>query len=290
MKRCLLACLLWCIAQNAMADPAIWSVQGRHNTLYLLGSVHFLPADQALPANIATVYRQAEMLLMEIDMDDLDMAQTQQTMLTLGLLPPGDSLRQRLDGRAYAKLQQLAGSLGLDAAMLDRFQPWLAALTLEQLQLARMGLQAESGVEQQLLLMAKKDRKEISGLETLQQQIEILAGFSAEQQRQLLLYSLDDMEQSDAQVQALVAAWRDGDVAALERQLQAELRDFPQIYRALTVERNRRWLTVLKPLLEQSRDDYLVAVGALHLVGDDSVLELLRQAGYRVMRRESGEH
>lgn len=288
MKRCLLVCLLWCIAHGVLADatgPAIWSVQGRHNTLYLVGTVHFLPADQALPESIADVYRQAEMLLMEIDLDDLDMAQTQQMMLTLGLLPPDDSLRQRLDSRAYARLQQLAGSLGLDAAMLDRFQPWFAALTLEQFQLMRMGLQAESGVEQQLLLMAKKDRKEIAGLETLQQQIEIFADFSAEQQQQLLLYSLEDMDQSDTQMQALVAAWRAGDVAVLEQQLQSELRAFPQLYRALTVERNRRWMTVLRPLLEQSRDDYLVAVGALHLVGEDSVIELLRQAGYRVSRR-----
>lgn len=284
MKRLLLACLLWC--GGALADdPAIWSVQGKHNTIHLVGTVHFLRPEDKLPGNIEAAYDRSEKLLMEIDMDDLDLGDVQQTMLQLGLLPPEDSLRKRLGEQAYAKLQQRAGKLGLDAAMLDRMQPWLAALTLEQLQLMQLGMQAESGVEQQLLLKAQGDGKDIEGLETFREQLGLFTNFSPEQQRQLLLYSLDDMEQSDAQLQAVLTAWRKGDVAAMQKQLQAELLAYPQLYRALTVDRNRRWIATLKKLLDQSRDDYLVAVGALHLVGDDSVIELLRQAGYRVERQ-----
>lgn len=284
MKKLLLACLLWC--GGALADdPAVWSVQGKYNTLYLVGTVHFLRPEDTLPGSIEAAYGRSEKLLMEIDMDDLDLGGAQQTMLQLGLLPAEDSLRKQLGEPAYAKLQQRAGKLGLDAAMLDRMQPWLAALMLEQLQLTQMGMQAESGVEQQLLLKAQSDGKDIEGLETFQEQLGLFASFSPEQQRQLLLYSLDDLEQSDAQLQAVLSAWRNGDVAAMQEQLQTELLAYPQLYRALTVDRNRRWIATLKKLLEQSRDDYLVAVGALHLVGDDSVVELLRRAGYRVERR-----
>ena len=80
------------------------------------------------------------------------------------------------------------------------------------------------------------------------------------------------------------AAWRSGDTAALARLMTGEYEDFPDLYRRLTVDRNRAWVGRLAALLND-RDDYLVVVGALHLVGPESVVDLLRQRGYQVTQQ-----
>ena len=96
--------------------------------------------------------------------------------------------------------------------------------------------------------------------------------------------TLEESTQLDAQVDELVAAWQAGDTDALARMLSNEFDDFPELYRPLTEDRNRAWVEQLDDLLDD-RDDYLVVVGALHLVGRNSVVDLLRQRGYTVTRQ-----
>lgn len=268
------------------AEPnhTLWSIQGKNNTVYLLGSVHFLSPEEKLPAAMDDAYADAERLVMEIDMDDLDPAATQQTTLELGLLPEGKTLESELGPPAYAKIAAFAKEIGVDPALLNRFRPWLAAITLVQLQLMKMGLDPNSGVEQRLTARAQTDGKEISGLETLPEQLGLLANLSAKQQREFLAYSVEDAERAAQEIDALIAAWRIGDTRSLAKLLQEGFDKYPEIYRPLTVDRNRKWLPEIENLLRE-RDDYLVIVGALHLVGKDSVVELLQGKGYRVTQR-----
>lgn len=268
------------------AEPhhTLWSVKGRNNTVYLLGSVHFLSPQEKLPAAMDDAYQDAERLVMEIDMDDLDPATMQQTTMELGLLPEGRTLESELGKPAYAKIAAFAKEIGVDPALLNRFRPWLAAITLVQLQLLKMGLDPNSGVEQRLTARAQSDGKEIGGLETLPQQLGMLANLSAKQQREFLEYSVEDAERAAQEIDALIAAWRIGDIRSLAKLLQEGFDKYPEIYRPLTVDRNRQWLPRIENLLRE-RDDYLVVVGALHLVGKDSVVELLQGKGYRVVQQ-----
>jgi uncharacterized protein YbaP (TraB family) len=61
------------------------------------------------------------------------------------------------------------------------------------------------------------------------------------------------------------------------------MKESPEIYRALVADRNRRWMTRLNSMLNE-RQDYLVIVGAMHLVGKDGVVELLRQRGFKIQQ------
>jgi uncharacterized protein len=260
---------------------SLWSVQGRTNTLYLLGSVHFLKPSEQLPAVVDEAYQQAEALLMEIDMDDLDPADMQAAAFELGLLPSGQTLEQRLGPELHAKVAAKAREVGLDPALLNRFQPWLAAMTLVQLHLVKLGLDPNAGVEQRLTARAVSDSKPIEGLETLRQQLGMLAALPEEQQREFLLYSVEDTERATREIDQMLTAWRRGDAQALEELLAEGLKDYPDLYRPLTVERNRRWIARIEQLLDD-REDYLIVVGTLHLVGTDSVLELLARKGHKV--------
>ena len=262
----------------------LWSVQGKNNTVYLLGSVHFLSQSEKLPAAMDAAYRDAERLVMEIDMDDLDPAVMQQTVTELGLQPEGKTLESELGAKTYEKITVHARELGVDPLLLNRMRPWLAAITLVQFQLLKMGLDPNSGVEQRLTARAKTDGKEVTGLETLRQQLGLMANLSAAQQREFLLYSVEDAERAVKEIDELIAAWRKGDIKALARLLQESFDKYPDIYRPLTVDRNRNWIPNIEGLLKQE-DDYLVVVGALHLVGKDSVVELLQAKGYKVTQQ-----
>lgn len=287
VKNTLLAALLWSfgnIAYAAASHPAIWAVHGKYNTLYLVGTIHVLPENEALPSNIKQAYDDSKQILMEIDTDSLDPFASQAMMMKLGLLPEGQTLQQQLDEATYNKLQSAARDIGVDAGLLAGFQPWLAALTLEQLELAKLGYSGASGIEMQLTTQANTDHKSIRGLETLEQQLSLFSELDKRSQRDYLLYTLSELKELQSELDELLAAWRSGDENKLRVLLQDGFDNNPKLFVALTTERNRRWLTTLKSLLNTEHDNYLVAVGALHLIGDDGVVSLLRKAGYTVTR------
>jgi len=269
-------------AQPATAQKhSLWSVNGKSNTIYLLGSVHFLSPKEKLPQAMEAAYQDAEALVMEIDMDDLDPMEAQKVALELGMLPEGSTLEMELGAELHGEVVTKAKELGIDPAMLTRFRPWFAALTLVQLHLIKMGLDPNSGVEQRLTARAGTDGKPIQGLESLREQFGMLAGLPAEQQREFLLYSVEDSERATKEIDRMLTAWRAGDVAALDKLLAEGMEQYPKLYRPLTVDRNRKWISSIENLLDD-QDDYLIVVGTLHLVGDDSVIELLEAKGHQV--------
>ena len=275
------------VPADARDRHTLWTVDGEQNTVYLLGSIHVLRAgDDGLPRVAEDAYEDAEQLVMEIDLDDAfagDAAALLGAMQRMALLPEEESLREVL-GADYDTINARAREAGLDLALLDRFAPWFVAVTLLQLELAKRGFSPELGVEQGLAARAVADGKPILGLETAEQQFAVLAGLPMPMQKQFLVMTLEDAAGLDAQIDELMRAWRDGDSDALARLLSEEFDEFPELYKPLTEDRNRAWLGQIVELLDD-RDDYLVVVGALHLVGRNSVVDLLRQRGYEVQQR-----
>ena len=271
---------------QARDQHVLWTVEGQRNTIYLLGSIHVLrPGDGGLPLAAERAYEDAEQLVMEIDLDDAaaDPSAMLATMQQAALLPDGKTLRGVL-GADYESIRERAGQSGLDLAMLDRFAPWFVATLLLQMELAKRGFAPELGIEARLASRAGGDGKPIQGLETAEQQFAVLGGLPLAEQKRFLLMTLEESTQLDAQVDELVGAWQAGDTDALARMLSDEFEDFPELYRPLTEDRNRAWVEQLDGLLDD-RDDYLVVVGALHLVGRNSVVDLLRQRGHTVTRQ-----
>jgi hypothetical protein len=269
---------------GAAERSVVWSVRGEYNTVYLFGSIHVLrPGDVGLPRAAETAYEDAEQLVMEIDMDDpavADPIAMAAQMQGYAQLPAGQSLTSVL-GNDYPAVANYLRESGLDPALLDGFAPWFVSLMALQFEVARRGFDPAHGIEQQVAERAAADHKPILGLETPADQFEVLAGLSLADQKRFLLKTLDETDQTDARLESMLNAWRNGDTAALSRSLSREFEAFPELYRPLTEDRNRAWATQIADLLDD-RDDYLVVVGALHLVGRNSVVDLLRERGYRV--------
>ena len=254
-------------AVSAAAGPQpLWEVEGASNHIYLLGSVHVLRANDSLPQGVIDAYRSADVLIMEMDLDHVDPMATAQITQQLGLDPQGKTLDELLGPADYASASRKARAVGIDLDMLRAFQPWLAAVTIEQLRLQQLGLDPDFGVEQQLIRMAHDDHKEIRGLETIEEQLGALASLSPRAQRVFLLQTLDEAGTVDKDIAEIVSAWRSGNTQLLEKDFLKDLRDQPEIYQHVVVQRNRNWVVI---------------VGTMHLVGRDSLLQLLGAAGVR---------
>jgi hypothetical protein len=273
----LLIGLLGCL--DAQAQSPVWALKGAHNTVYLAGSVHLLKKDDtSLPPAFDKAYASAKTLVMEVDIDDVDSPAAQALILEKGMLADGTTLRDSIGEARYGRVASEATRLGLPPDALQQFEPWAVALTLTQLEYIQLGFDPDEGVEKQLGRRAHADGKQIQGLETLEQQINILASLSKEDQAAFLEQTVNEMRDADRETQEILAAWRSGNSAKLAALMSEDFKTFPSLYHALVTDRNRRWLPQIERLLKADQN-YLVIVGALHLVGDGGLLQLARAEG-----------
>ena len=165
--------LLCAVSVSAQAEPAAWRVTGEDTgELLLLGSIHYLrQEDYPLPSNIDELYQQADTLVMELDLDDLDTLSVENLFVEAGTLPPGSSLQTVLTPAVYELAETRSAEFGLDLAFATRLEPWLVAITLMDLGMNALGFNASRGLEQHLLRRATSDGKQVLGLETLEDQI-----------------------------------------------------------------------------------------------------------------------
>jgi len=270
------------VANESGGDGLVWRIEGARGALYIAGSMHLLRRERPmLPAGIRAAYAEAESLVMELDTDEVDDTLMARQMLRAATFDDRRTLREVIGDERWSMLQPVLANAQVPESFAKTLEPWGVAILLTTLEYARLGFDPALGVEQQVLDRAVADRKPIVGLETPADQFAVLGGLSLPEQKRFLLMTLEETESADARLDELLTAWRTGDTATLARVLSEEFDEFPELYRPLTEDRNRAWVEQITGLLDD-RDDYLVVVGALHLVGRNSVVDLLRQRGYRV--------
>lgn len=281
----LLLCAFGLAARADDGQHVFWEVAGRHNTVYLLGSIHVLhAADTALPPVTDAAYADAEKIVQELDLLAATAAALSPEVMALQLLPEGQTLPGVLGPALHARLHETAQPLGLDTGFLSRMQPWFVAILVSQLRMTRAGYSAQDGVDFQIARRAQRDGKPLIGLETVAEQLGFLAAMPMHEQLGFLTATLDESAGAE-ELQAITAAWRRGDLQRLEALLHEGTRHAPSLFHRLIVERNQRWLPQLEQMLADPANDYLVVVGAAHMVGEQGVVELLRRKGYVIQRR-----
>lgn len=270
-------------AEPVKATPAIWKVEKGEQTGWLFGTMHLLPSIDWKTPTVAQALDEAKIFVFEIEIDKIDPATAQQLIAKFGFLTDGRNLPDILGAERWAAVSEFAAGLGIPAASLGPMKPWLASLTLSQLYLVKQGFEPTQGVEAVLLqeLRAKGARTE--SLETAEQQFSFFDNLSEEIQIALLETSLEDLKNNPDRAQDMLNRWATGDTEALAALLNESLADYPEAYDALLVARNRAWIPQLAELMANG-DPVFAAVGAGHLVGPDSVVDLLKAEGYTVTR------
>ena len=277
------ALLLASVAGTAEArgTSSVWMMKGAKNTVYLAGSVHALPREQAqFPVQLERAYAASRVIVLEVDLDDMDPLEAVQFVTSRGTLPEGETLEGVIGAEQYVKVAALAGTLEVPELVISRLEPWAAAMVLTQFALAKTGYDPQLGIDMQLVDRARADGKPIDGLETVEDQLGVFDARSLDEQTRFLVDSAADVPLLAADLKRLISAWRAGDLKALERELDEERVHAPGLYDELLGARNRKWLPKIEALLQRDQD-YLVVVGALHFVGDDGLLELLKRDGHK---------
>lgn len=264
------------------AKHCLWRVRSATNTVYLLGSIHIMRPDGfPLAVVIESAFASSSVAVFEVDLSAAGTVDTALGALAAGALPEGRTLADVVSPETYRLAQQRLAEAGYDMAGMQRMRPWMVATTVALAELRRAGYSPADGVDQHFQRRAVDAGMRVVGLETVDEQLALFADLTPEEDEAFLVQTLRELATLIPQVDELTAVWRSGRTAEVEALLAEGFAAFPRLYERLVVDRNRRWLPQIEALLAGDQRAF-VAVGALHLVGERGVVELLRARGYQV--------
>lgn len=264
---------------------SLWKVAGKNNTVYLLGSIHFLD-EKSYPLDpvIEQAFEQSECLVFEMNLDSVNTWSAQGAVLKRAVYSDGSTLKDHLADSIYAQAARLCRDGGLDIGQFSRFKPWMLTLSLMGVELNKLGFDPDKGIDNYFYKKAKKQDKCVQGLESLDYQLSVFDGLDDNLQGQMILQFSDELSVFEKELNELVHAWKYGQTDSLEAKLLPAFDKFPQLKSRLLTRRNKTWATKIATLLSE-RKDYMVVVGAGHMVGEDGLVDLLQNAGYRVEQK-----
>ncbi|MCI4664992.1 MAG: TraB/GumN family protein [Neomegalonema sp.] len=261
--------------------PTLWRITDSDSTLWIFGAVHMLPPSLKWrrPA-LDTALAKAQIVYFEAPVQSVTPAGYAALLEKYGYNPSGVRLTQLLDVDTRKMYTRVATKLMGGVDSLERQKPWLAALTLSWIIAQQTGAASDAGVDNVLERAAKAAGKDVRYLETVEFQMQIFADISIADQVASLRATLVEYETKPKQFEKLVAAWRSGDDAKLAKLISGSMANLPPIiYKRLFSKRNAVWAAQIAREM-QGDGVILVVVGAGHLVGEGSLIELLAKRGY----------
>lgn len=266
----------------AQAAPGIWEVRDSDSAIWLFGSFHILPDGIDWRTDrFDALLDGADQVVFETDIGPSAMATLGGKALAEGIYTDGTLLTDVIDDELETRLRDYAAGAGLQLGPVLAMKPWLAANTISVAALAAGGYD-QHGVESILHPELEPDRMVF--LETGDEQLAVLSGGTQDEQVAMLSATLDQLDSLPKMMDKMLRSWADGTPERLARMFMMEMGGFETAFLdRLLYERNRNWVTPLEGMLAADQQN-LVIVGAAHLIGDESVLELLEQAGYAVER------
>ncbi|MEL6258963.1 MAG: TraB/GumN family protein [Pseudomonadota bacterium] len=277
---------------NALADiaeddaaPPVWTISDDDTTIHFFGTVHILPPDVEWrsPAFDAA-FEAADAVYFEADTQSANaQVEALSAITSTGFFTDGRTLTEVLDDAEEKEVVEALDILGAPIASFNPQKPWLAGLNLQSMFAIARGYETDAGVEVVLTKDAEAAGKPLRFLEGVAEQIGILAGIPEDDQIAFLVASAISIEDEPEALDLLVAEWAEGDIDALSAMV-ADVDAFgaQEVYDALLTTRNENWTGQVEALLDDEAGTFLIAVGAAHLVGPDSLPAMLRARGYEV--------
>jgi uncharacterized protein YbaP (TraB family) len=271
-------------AAAATAKPALWEVSDPDTKIYLFGTIHLLPQNYAWKTRtIDRAITQADTLVVETIIDPRNPQALASELARLGFsrgLPP---LANRIDPAKRPLLEAAIAKSGVPRPVFDQMETWAAAFTLLGVQFNELGLKGEHGVEETLRSTFVAAGKPVGQLETNSEQLGFFDTLPENAQRALLEGSIGPSGTMSEDFAGMLRSWASGDVEAIARTFNGSLAESPELRAALLQRRNYNWSNWIARRLA-APGTVLLAVGAGHLAGEESVQRYLQSRGFRVRR------
>jgi uncharacterized protein len=273
--------------QNTPAAPSaslrpvlLWRAEVGASVLYLLGSVHVARPDlYPLDARIERAFTESGVLVLELDLDEKAQFAAAEHMIQAARLPAGKRLADVVAPETWRLFEQKQAQRGQSTFGLRGFHPWFVALTLTTQALEAAGFSAEYGIDEHFRARAA-GQKRIVALETVEEQLALFTGLSAETEETMLRQTIEELDQYAAELDSAFRAWTTGDAQAIDDLLIRPMRTaHPEVFEQLFTARNRRMTAKLVSMVAETPGRYFVVVGAGHLIGPDGIVDLLRLRG-----------
>jgi uncharacterized protein len=259
--------------------------------LYLLGSMHMgKPDDPDYSEKVYRALNQSRLFILEgeVRKDKIRMPDMKYTYL-----PEGTTIQKLLTKEENAQLGKIAKILGVYIPTFERFQPWFMEFMFGYRMAFNQGFVLEYGTEHRLIRhiekkIPAKDKPRIFALEASDEVLRHMHALPMSDQlkrfRAFLTYSEKTGESNALEMQKF---WRDGDDAKVLQIFHYYAREGTEegnrFARVLLYDRNRRMAERLD-LVARYPGQYFVVTGALHLIGDKSILSYLKEAGFQIER------
>lgn len=265
-------------------EPLLWVLRDSDSTVYLYGTIHLRRQGGAWGGPKAkAAFEESQRLWTEILLDPAQEAAGAQTVLSLGL-DPTRKLSDRIDPAKKPALAEAVAALGMPVQAIEPMRPWLASMTLLIGTLTKAGYDPMRGVDRLLDAEARAAGKTLKSFETSSEQVQFLAGLTDSVQLDLLHHTLEEFKKGPELMKQLEAAWEQGDESELRRLAVDEMRNtHPELDKILLSDRNQRWAEKIGEILAGSGVDF-IAVGAAHLIGPESVQEMLAKRNLKATR------
>ena len=271
-------------AAQAKAAPALWSISDADTTVYLFGTIHLLPekVDWRTEKFDAAVSGSHE-LVVETIIDDKNPAQLMSVLAKLAITPGLPPIAERVPPEKRAALAEAIKKSAIPPAAFDRMETWAAAFMLLGNQFKDAGLKGGEGVEAVLRTSFTGQGKPIGELETNAEQLGFFDALPEHAQRQLLEGAIESPGDTKKEFGKMLDSWTRGDVAAIARVFNHDLAGSPELMDALIKRRNANWSKWIEQRMTKP-GAVMIAVGAGHLAGPGSVVDLLQRDGFKVRR------
>jgi uncharacterized protein len=270
-------------AQTVAKEPTkgvLFEAKSGKNAVYLYGSIHLAKADfYPLPARVQAAYKQAKVLVVEVDSSDEKALSAAMPLMTY--VAP-DKLENHVTPATWKKLPTLTGET---AERVQTLRPMTLCIGLVFEAFSHLGYDPQLGIDLHFIKRAKGDRKKIVELESLASQMELMNSISDEEGDELLSETLDALRSGTLTQETLKLfdAWRSGNAKAIEEAMRKIDEDAATklFYKKLFDDRNVGMADKIAKMAQRGEKAFVV-VGAGHLVGANSVVELLSQSGFKV--------
>jgi uncharacterized protein len=281
-------------AASAASKCCVWRVTNAKAPVYLVGSVHALNSkDYPLPKPYQLALHDSSRFLFEFDHNKGD--EFSRKFETAGKYPKGENLQNKLHGRLLAWLRQNTESVHWRYDKKDKkvhatvgkfdksefqYRPWYIAENYFDPR-GYSDVTGKHGVDNYFAREAKKAGKEISGLESVDEHVQVFSGMSDIDSEIFLLDQIVHGYEDQNNSEKLRSAWRHGNTDKLWAMDGRLRREAPQIARRLLEDRNVRWIPRIEREIKSGKPVAIVA-GAMHFSGPNSVVALLRSRGYTI--------
>lgn len=266
------------------ARPALWEVSDADTTIYLFGTIHLLPTNyQWRTSKFNQALAGSQELVVETIVDlqhpDEILAAKRDLGYSAGLPP----IEQRVPPAKRPLLRSAIAKTGVPEQYFTSMETWLAAFELLGVQFQQMGLKGEAGPEQTLRQEFEAAKKPIGQLETNAEQLGYFDRLPEKAQRMLLEGAIDEPKNTTSDFNRMLSSWSRGDVKAIATSFNHDLSDSPDLRDSLLRRRNANWSQWIEQRMTKPGSVF-IAVGAGHLAGAGSVVDLLKRGGYKVRR------